>query len=103
MPDLYYDLSELQKILTEMSTPEGTPLTKSALNEAVLTWMQEKEAIPVLKCRDCNTYSTTGVQDGYGWCKKFCFGPEYDFFCLLAAPWEQESEPDSDKEPVNEA
>ena len=97
MQDRFYNLPDLPDYLNELRKTENASMTKAALDDALREWMSSKEGTSVLTCKDCNTYSTTGIQDGYGWCKKFCFGPENSFFCLMAAPWEQETEADSEK------
>ena len=97
MEDRYFNLPDLLDYLNELRKTENAPLTKAGLNSVLREWMSGKEGISVLTCRDCNTYSTTGIADGYGWCKKFCFGPENSFFYLMAAPWEQETETGSEQ------
>lgn len=96
MSDLYFDLNDLLKYLNERQNQGDEPLTKAVLDDAVHEWMNRMGGIRITRCRDCNTCSTVGIQDGFGWCKKFCFGPENDFFCLMAAPWEAETEDESE-------
>ena len=92
MFDRYFDLTVLLDFLNKIhGQTQDVPITKVSLNEAVLKWMNTADGVSILQCKDCNTYSTAGIQDKYGWCKKFCFGPENTFFCLMAAPWEEDN------------
>ena len=74
---------------------DSAPGTKADLLTAVKEYLSKAETLQIVRCRNCNTFSTQGVAEGYGWCKKFCFGPEKDFYCYMGAPWdEDEADPD---------
>ena len=41
------------------------------------------DAVPVVRCRECVYYNTTGCSDGFGWCEDSVVntGTHDDFFC----------------------
>ena len=43
----------------------------------------ELEFVPVVRCKDCRSYNTTGCQTGFGWCEHpiVSKGVYDDWFC----------------------
>lgn len=41
------------------------------------------DAVPVVRCKDCKHYNTTGYSDGFGWCEDNVVntGTWDDFYC----------------------
>ncbi|MBQ8092565.1 MAG: hypothetical protein IJ242_03200 [Clostridia bacterium] len=99
MADIYIDRDAFLAYL-ESIRANGNPLPgKDTLRENIKEYLIKADKLEIIHCRDCNTFSTRGVAQGYGWCKKFCFGPEENFYCFMGAPWENEAE---DPVPVQE-
>lgn len=88
MTESYIEQDALLSFLEGLG--DSAPRTKADLVAAVSEYMSGAQVQEIVRCRNCNTFSTKGVADGYGWCKKFCFGPELDFYCYMGAPWENE-------------
>ena len=43
------------------------------------------DAVPIVRCKDCVYYNTTGCADGYGWCERPCDGIRSDeWYCADA-------------------
>ena len=42
------------------------------------------DAVPVVRCKDCKQYNTTGCSKGFGWCERMDRGTNDDFYCSLA-------------------
>lgn len=59
--------------------------------EIVLQAIEESpaiDAVPVVRCRDCKQYNTTGCSKGFGWCESMDRGVSDDFYCANGAKME---------------
>jgi hypothetical protein len=43
------------------------------------------DAVPVVRCKDCKQYNTTGCSKGFGWCESMDRGVSDDFYCANGA------------------
>ena len=43
------------------------------------------DAVPVVRCKDCKHYNTTGCSKGFGWCESMDRGVSDDFYCANGA------------------
>jgi hypothetical protein len=39
------------------------------------------DAVPVVRCKDCKHYNTTGCSKGFGWCENIGRGTSDNFYC----------------------
>ena len=43
------------------------------------------DAVPVVRCKECEYYNTTGCSEGFGWCESMDRGVSDDFYCANGA------------------
>jgi hypothetical protein len=48
------------------------------------------DAEPVVRCKDCKQYNTTGCSEGLGWCESMDRGVHDDFYCSCGAKMDKE-------------
>lgn len=56
--------------------------------EIVLQAIEESPAIsavPVVRCKDCKHYNTTGCSKSFGWCENMGTGTSDNFYCANGA------------------
>jgi hypothetical protein len=46
------------------------------------------DAVPVVRCKGCKHYNTTGCSVGFGWCESMDRGVSDEFFCSCGAKME---------------
>ena len=67
----------------------GFEWTKEAAeNEAIAAWNNRADAVPVVRCKECEYYNTTGCSKGFGWCERADRGVSDDFYCANGAKME---------------
>ena len=52
--------------------------------EIILQAIEESptfNAVPVVRCKECENYDKTGCSKGFGWCKSLDRGVSDDFYC----------------------
>jgi hypothetical protein len=62
-------------------------VTIRAINEAPTI-----DAMPVVRCKECEDYNTTGRSKGFGWCESMDRGVSDDFYCANGAKMEARNE-----------
>jgi hypothetical protein len=45
----------------------------------------EIDAVPVVRCKECEDYNTIGCSKGFGWCESMDRGVSDDFYCANGA------------------
>ena len=50
------------------------------------------DVAPVVRCKDCKQYNTTGCSKGFGWCERMDRGVHDDFYCSYGERRESEVE-----------
>lgn len=50
----------------------------------------EIDAVPVVRCKECEDYNTIGCSKGFGWCESMDRGVSDDFYCANGAKMESE-------------
>ena len=50
------------------------------------------DAVPVVRCKECEYYNTTGCSKGFGWCESMDRGVSDDFYCANGKQLNKESE-----------
>ena len=58
---------------------------KETKEDAIATWNRRADAVPVVRCKDCKQYNTTGCSKGFGWCESMDRGVSDDFYCANGA------------------
>ena len=56
----------------------------SSRKVALKVWNRRADAVPVVRCKECGHYDTTGypaLNPGTGWCDKMDRGVHDDFYC----------------------
>ena len=56
--------------------------------EIILQAIEESptfNAVPVVRCKECENYNTTGCSKGFGWCESMDRGVSDDFYCANGA------------------
>lgn len=48
------------------------------------------DAVPVVRCKECEDYNTTGCSKGFGWCESMDRGVSDNFYCANGAKMESE-------------
>ena len=48
------------------------------------------DAAPVVRCKECKNYNTTGCSKGFGWCENMDRGVSDDFCCVNGIKIESE-------------
>jgi hypothetical protein len=48
------------------------------------------DAVPVVRCKECEHYNTTGCSVGFGWCESMDRGASDDFYCANGVKMESE-------------
>ena len=71
------------------------------LKEKVEQYIDAADKKQVIRCKECAAFHVMAIQDGYGWCRKLCFGPEENFFCMLGEPIEHADESEIQKAEEN--
>lgn len=46
-----------------------------------LEFKPTSDVVPVVRCRDCESYNTFGCADGFGWCENFNNGVTDEHYC----------------------
>lgn len=52
------------------------------------------DAVPVVRCKECEYYNTTGCSKGFGWCENIDRGTSDNFYCANGKQLNKESEDD---------
>ena len=63
--------------------------------EIVLQAIEESptiDAVPVVRCKDCKHYDTTGCLKGFGWCESMNRDAFDDFYCANGKQLKRELE-----------
>ena len=47
------------------------------------------DAVPVVRCKDCKHYNTTGCSKSFGWCENMGTGTSDNFYCANGAKKER--------------
>jgi len=61
--------------------------------EIVLQAIEESptiDAVPVVRCKECENYNTTCCSKGFGWCESMDRGVSDDFYCANGTKMEVE-------------
>ena len=77
----YLKYDEILKLLNEI---DEDLFKQEQWKESVIAEIEKVKGLNIVHCKDCDTFNRQGVADGYGWCKKFCFGPNENYFCKWA-------------------
>jgi hypothetical protein len=48
------------------------------------------DAVPMVRCKECEHYNTTGCSVGFGWCESMDRGASDDFYCANGVKMESE-------------
>lgn len=74
----------------DRNEPEGQPTCTCRLAHDALALLKAQE--PVVRCRDCKYYNTTGCGVGFGWCEDSVVnnGTCDDFYCARGERGESE-------------
>jgi Lar family restriction alleviation protein len=59
----------------------GPVKPKPLLTEAIAAWNRRADAVPVVRCKECEYYNITCCSDGCGWCERMDRGVHDDFYC----------------------
>ena len=62
-------------------------VTIRAINEAPTI-----DAVPVVRCKECEYYNTTGCSKGFGWCESMDRGVSDNFYCANGKQLNKERE-----------
>ena len=82
----YYDSGKMghtRKLLIEMLADKCDKYDKAIARQSVKS-EEVAEAIPVVRCKECGYYDTTGypaLNPSTGWCDKMDRGVHDDFYC----------------------
>jgi hypothetical protein len=57
---------------------------------AIANGLPTIDAVPVVRCKECEDYNTTGCLKGFGWCENMDRGVIGDFYCANGAKMESE-------------
>jgi hypothetical protein len=52
----------------------------------------KQDAVPVVRCKECEYYNTTGCSKGFGWCENIDRGTSDNFYCANGKQLNKESE-----------
>ena len=67
------DADALKKALEEqIESYEEIDWETGAYHDVIVNFIGEAptiDAVPVVRCKDCRFYNTTGCQTGFGWCE----------------------------------
>jgi hypothetical protein len=58
----------------------------------ILKYVPTIDAVPVVRCKECEYYNTTGCSKGFGWCESMDRGVSDDFYCANGKQLNKESE-----------
>lgn len=50
------------------------------------------DAVPVVRCKECEYYNTTGCSKGFGWCENIDRGTSDNFYCANGKQLNKERE-----------
>ena len=59
--------------------------------QAIAAWNRRSDAVPVVRCKECEDYNTIGCSIGFGWCESMDRGVSDDFYCANGAKMEDKS------------
>lgn len=76
------DADALRYEISKLKYPEAriNMILAECVNKAT-----EIDAVPVVRCKECEDYNTTGCSKGFGWCESMDRGVSDDFYCANGA------------------
>lgn len=84
------DADALEQVLSRRSDElmdEGQPIISGAALGAVCFVISAPtiDAVPVVRCKECEYYNITCCSSGTGWCENMDMGVSDDFYCANGA------------------
>lgn len=73
------------KVYNRFCIIEEIAFREESLASAIAAWNRRADAVPVVRCKECEYYNITCCSSGTGWCENMDMGVSDDFYCANGA------------------